>query len=214
MAANLPDGSIVSIATTYDAAKPITAISNANPAVATAAAHGFANGDLIEIKSGWQKINERIVRVASSTAGAFNIEGINTTSTSDFPVGSATPASARLISGWTQISQILSFEMSGGDQQFATYSFLEEDFERQLPTVTSARSIKIGIADDPNLAGFQALKAVGGTKTNRALRVALPNGSVLLYNGIVSFNETPTLQKGNVMQVTATFSLQGVPTRY
>ena len=118
MAANLPDGSIVSIATAYDAAKTITAISNANPAVATAAAHGFANGDLIEIKSGWQKINERIVRVAGSTAGAFNIEGISTTSTSDFPVGSATPASARLISGWTQISQILSFEMSGGDQQF------------------------------------------------------------------------------------------------
>ena len=34
------------------------------------------------------------------------------------------------------------------------------------------------------------------------------------YNGYVSFNETPTLTKGQVMQVTATFSLQGRPVRY
>ena len=114
----------------------------------------------------------------------------------------------------TQIAQVLSFEMSGGDQQFATFSFLEEDFERQLPTVTSARSIRIGIADDPTLAGFQALKALEGKRIMRALRLNLPNGAILLYNGIVAFNSTPTLTKGNVMEVSASFSLQGPPTRY
>ena len=36
----------------------------------------------------------------------------------------------------------------------------------------------------------------------------------MLYNGIVSLNETPTLTKGQVMQVRATFSLQSKPTRY
>ena len=60
MAARLPDGSTVSLAATYGAAKTITSISNANPAVATAAAHGFANGDLVVINSGWQRLNDRI----------------------------------------------------------------------------------------------------------------------------------------------------------
>ncbi len=46
------------------------------------------------------------------------------------------------------------------------------------------------------------------------MKVALPNGSVILYNGYVSFNETPTLTKGQVMQVRATISLQGRPVRY
>ena len=103
---------------------------------------------------------------------------------------------------------------SGGDQQFANFSFLEEDYERQLPTITSAQSIQIGLADDPLLAGYIALKAAGEARAIRALKVTLPNGAVLLYNGYCSFNETPTLTKGSVMQVRATFSLSGRPVRY
>ncbi len=213
IAARLPDGSTVSIATTYGAAKTITSISNANPAVATAAAHGFANGDLVVISSGWQRLNERVIRVASSAAGTFNLEGQDTTSTQYYPTGSSA-GSATPISTWTQISQILEFTTSGGDQQFANFSFLEEDFERQLPTITSAQSITIGIADDPSLPGYIALKAASMTRANRAIRLTLPDGSTIFYNGIVSLNETPTLSKGQVMQVNATFSLQSRPTRY
>lgn len=213
MAARLPDGSTVSIATTYGAAKTITSISNANPAVATAAAHGFANGDLVVISSGWQRLNDRVIRVASSAGGTFNLEGQDTTSTQYYPTGSSA-GSATPISTWTQISQILEFTTSGGDQQFANFSFLEEDFERQLPTITSAQSITIGIADDPSLPGYIALKAASMTRANRAIRLTLPDGSTIFYNGIVSLNETPTLSKGQVMQVNATFSLQSRPTRY
>lgn len=213
MAASLPDGSIVSIATAYDAVKNITGISNANPAIASAPAHGFPNGALIELRSGWNRLDSRIVRVASTAAGTFEIEGENTVSTKYFPTGSGA-GTARLITQWTQISQILEFTTSGGDQQFATFSFLENDWETQLPTVTSAQSISIGIADDPSLAGFKALKAAKATRINTALKLDLPNGSVLVYNGIVSLNETPTLNKGSVMQVNASFSLQAPPSRY
>jgi len=37
---------------------------------------------------------------------------------------------------------------------------------------------------------------------------------VLLYNGYVSFNETPSMTKGEVMGVQATFSLLSRPVRY
>ena len=47
-----------------------------------------------------------------------------------------------------------------------------------------------------------------------ALKATMPNGSVILYNGYVSFNETPTMTKNSVMVVNATFSLQGRPVRY
>ena len=212
-AATLPDGSTVALATTYGGVKTVSAISNANPGVITSAAHGLLNGAFYELKTGWQKINERIFKAANIATNALDVSGIDTTDTNRFPSGSSA-GSLREITAWTQISQILEFTTGGGEQQFSNFSFLEEDFERQLPTITSAQSITIGIADDPTLAGFIALKAAGEARAIRAVRVTLPNGSVILYNGYVSFNETPTLNKGSVMQVTATISLQGRPVRY
>jgi hypothetical protein len=98
--------------------------------------------------------------------------------------------------------------------QFVTYSFLEQDFESQLPTQSSPMSIEMTIADDDTLPGFLALKAVAETRNLVGLRATLPNGSLILFNGYVSFNETPTMTKGQVMGVKATFNLQGRPVRY
>ena len=46
------------------------------------------------------------------------------------------------------------------------------------------------------------------------LKATLPNGSIILYNGYVSLNQTPSFTKGQLMVVKATFSLQGLPIRY
>ncbi|WP_348995576.1 phage tail protein [Achromobacter sp. HNDS-1] len=213
MAVSLPNGVILSLATGYANSKTITAITNANPAVASSAAHGLANGALVELKSGWQRLNERIVRVADAAAGTFALEGMNTLSPIQFPAGTG-GGSIREITAFTQITQVLETTTSGGEMQFATFSFMENDFESQIPTQASAQSLAITIADDPTLPGYKALQAAAELREVRALRVAFPNGSVLLYNGYVSFNETPTMNKGEVMGVQATFSLLSRPVRY
>ena len=48
----------------------------------------------------------------------------------------------------------------------------------------------------------------------RALRLVLPDGSNVNYNGVVSLNETPTVTKGALMAVKADFSLANRPVRY
>lgn len=213
MAARLPDGAIVTIGTAFGASKAITGITNANPGVVASNAHGFQNNDLLIMSSGWSNLNNRIVRAAGVAANAYNLDQIDTTLTNLYPAGSGV-GNATPITAWTQISQIMDFQTQGGDQQFTSVSYLEQNFEIQLPTVVSAMSISIGIADDPTLAGYQALKAASDARAVRPLRLQLPDGSFLLYYGMVSFNETPTLGKGQVMQVKATFSLQGKPVRY
>lgn len=213
MAVKLPDGATVSLQTAVGTSKTISAVTNANPAVATSTAHGLTNGTLITVTSGWSRLNNRVVRVANVTANTFDLEGIDASNVSLFPAGSGI-GSALAITTFTQISQILDFSTSGGEQQFATFSFLEQDFETQAPTVTSAQSITIGIGDDPTLAGYIALKVAGEQRAIRALRMTLPDGSFILYNGYVSFNETPTVTKGQVMQVNASFSLLSRPVRY
>ena len=51
--AAVPTGTLFSVATTFGSAITVTAVTNANPAVCTATAHGLSNGDLIEVTSGW-----------------------------------------------------------------------------------------------------------------------------------------------------------------
>jgi hypothetical protein len=213
MAYGLPDGSIVSLATVYGSAKTVSALTNAAPPVATSTAHGLANGTLIEVTSGWNDLNARIARVSGTAANAFNLEGFDTTNTTRFNPGSG-GGSVREVVTFVEIPQILTFQTSGGDQQFWTGSFLADNFERQLPTVTSAQSITIELADDPTAPAYPALIAASDARAIRALKLALPNGSNLLYNGYVSFNSTPTLAKGQIMTTRATFTLVGRPVRY
>lgn len=213
MAAQLPDGATVLIATTYGSAKPVSAVTNASPAVATSTAHGLSNGALVLVASGWSRLNARVLRLASVATNAASFEGFDSSSTSVFTPGGGIGTMTE-ITALTQITQIMGFETTGGDQQFVNYSFLEQDFETQLPTITSAQSIKISIADDPSLAGYIALKAAGEARATRALKLLLKDGSFVLYNGVVSFNETPTVTKGAIMTVSATFSLTGRPVRY
>lgn len=213
MAVQLPNGVVISLATAYGTAKSVTAITNANPGVASSAAHGLANGAIIEVTSGWQKINERILRVAGTAASAFNLDGVDTTNVTMYPAGTGA-GSVREVTAFTQITQILELSTSGGEMQFTQYSFLENDFESQLPTQASAQSLTMSIADDPALAGYQALKKAADERAVRALKMTMPNGSVLLYNGYVSFNETPSMTKGAVMACQATFSLMSRPVRY
>lgn len=212
MSASLPDGAKLFLGTEIAPAKQITAITNANPPVATCTGHGYDNGDLIIVKSGWNGLNDRVFRVANKDTNTFELEGANTTNTTNFPPGAGVGSAQEIIQR-QQIDQVIGFSMTGGEQQYVTYAFLEEDFERNLPSVFSAQSIEVRIADDPANGGFIALTALERQKLNRPLQLVLPNGSMLLYYGTVSFSSTPSVTKGEVMSCPMTLSLQGPPTR-
>lgn len=213
MAVSLPNGAKLSLAVTYGAIIAITAASNAAPAVLSAAAHGLANGDLVEVTSSWGKLSNRIYRVSTSATGTFALEGTDTTDVKAFPVGRAN-ITVRKIATQEQILQVLTSTSSGGDMGFTDVGFLEEGSTFQLPTQAAAQSIALSIGDDPTLAGYKALKAAADARAIRALICELPTGSLIFYNAYVSLNETPTLTSNEVMAVTATFSLRAPPVRY
>jgi hypothetical protein len=213
MAVSLPNGAVVSIASAYAASVPVTAVSNANPAVVTAAGHGLSNGDIVEITSGWSRLNSRVARITNVIADTFELEGINTTSTNLYPTGGGA-GSVRKVSTWQQITQVLEFTTSGGEQQFVTYSFLEEDVEHQIPTVKSASSFAMTIGDDAELPWYSILSDANDDRIPRAVSVVLPSGSAIFYNGYVTLNKTPTLTKNELMGLQSTVSLTSEPMRY
>lgn len=212
MAVSLPNGIVLALATAYASALTVTAASNASESVLTVT-NTLVAGDYFEFVSGWSRANNRIFRVKSPTGSNLVAEGLDTTSTTLFPASSGT-GTIRKINTWTQITQIMGCTSSGGEPQYQTYSFLEQDFDSQIPTTTSAQSIALEIADDPTLAGFIALKAVALTRATTAMRGSLPQGGVILYNGIFALDETPSLTKGNLMACKSGCALQGRPVRY
>ncbi|MGO4011619.1 phage tail protein [Pseudomonas sp. ITP1] len=213
MSVKIPNGTTFEIAATLSVPKPFTAISNAQPAVLTAAAHGLIDGDVIVIDSAWAKLNGRPARVIDSDTGEFSAEGVDTTSVKSYPVGSGA-GNIREATGWTQIAQITEPTANGGEQQFLTYGFLEDDDDRQLPTNKSASSMTLPVADDPAQAYVSIVEAADEDKEPRLIRANLPGGATIYYYAYVSITATPTLSRNNIMTRTITLSFASRPTRY
>lgn len=213
MSVSLPNGALVAIASGYGTALPVTILTNASPPVATSTAHGLANGDFVEVNSGWSRLTSKVVRVAGVTANTFNLEGIDTTLTSIYPAGNGL-GSVRKVTGYTQLAQILSSSSSGGEQQFLEYQFLEADAQKRIPTFKSASGLTFSVADDITQAGYLLASAANDDRLQRAVKITLPSNSILSYNAFISINKTPSLTVNELMAVEATMSLLAEPVRY
>lgn len=213
MSVSLPNGAIIGIASGYGSSASITVLTNASPAVATVTAHGYTNGDFVEITSGWSRLTNKVVRVTGVTANTFNLEGIDTTLTSIYPAGTGI-GSVRKVTGYTQLAQILSSSSSGGEQQFLEYQFLESDSQKRIPTFKSAAGLTFSVADDITQPGFQLAVVANDDRLQRAVKITLPSASILSYNAFISVNKTPSLTVNELMACELTLSLQAEPVRY
>ncbi|MCP1173030.1 phage tail protein [Ralstonia chuxiongensis] len=214
MAVRLPNGTTFAIASAYGVAKPFSAITNAKPPHVTSVGHGLADGAIVEILSGWSSLDGRVARIDTSAADDFTLEGFDTTNVSKYPAGTGI-GSVRAVQAWQQISQVLSSAASGGEQQFYNYSFLEDTGdEKQIPTIRSARSFALTIADDPSLPHYAVLEAADEDREPRSILMTLPGGSKLYARAYVSFSKVPTTTKNEAMTIAVTLSLTGEVTRY
>ena len=212
MALSLPTGTLYALATVYAAAVPVTAGTNASEAVLTAT-NTLAAGDYVEYTGSWSRATNRVFRVKAATGTTVTLEGLDTSSTSLFPAGGAT-GSLRKITTWVPIAQMISCEPSGGEPKYATVNLLDVENEISLPDGYSAQTLAMSIADDPQLPHHAALKTAAELRKIAAIKAELPAGSKILYNGYISFDESPSMTKGQVMAVKAGSALQGRPVRY
>jgi hypothetical protein len=214
MAVYLPNGTIISIASGYGTTKNMTAVTNASEGVATLeSSHGVVEGNVIEVTSGWARLNQRIVRAGTVSTNDVVLEDINTTNTTRYPTGSGT-GTVREISGWTQVQQILNITGQGGDQNFIEYQFLESQDSVRFPTNRSAAGLELDIAEDPSLAGYILAVAADDDGEARAFKFSLPSGAILFYNAYVTIAQTPTLTVNQLAAVKMTLSFLNIATRY
>jgi len=214
MAITLSTGTVVAIASTYGASVSMSAISNASQAVATlAAGHSVVVGDFLEVTSGWDLLNGRIVRVVTVATNDITFENINTTSTSLYAAGAGT-GSIRRITAWTNITQIQNIAPGGGEQQFVDVTTIVDRTQKQIPTTRSAQTIQLQVLDDPALSYYSIVTTAASTAVPTALRMIFPNNSRLVANGYWSLQTTPNVAANAPLTANIDISFSAEPVRY
>lgn len=212
--AQVPTGATFFIASAFAASRAVTAVTNAAEAVVTSTTHGYSNGDIVEITSGWGRINRRAFRIKSVTTDTFVLEGADTTNTTFFPPGSGA-GSVRKVNTFTQITSVMNPSSSGGEPKTVTYKFVESDVEYSINDGFTATSYQLEMdADSIGSAGYTALKTLTDVQTDTILRVVLRSGSILLVPCTVALNESVSMQEGQINRVTASFNGNNRATRY
>lgn len=212
---SFPNGTTFSVSTALGAAIPFTALSNADPAVATSDTPP-ADGTIGLITSGWAALNQRVARSAGEIANtSFELEGIDTTDAVKYPAGEGA-GSFQPVTTWVQLSQVTNVQKSGGTQQFYTWQYVEDatNTQKQRPTFKNAKSLTVTLDYDPALAWYDALTKADAAQEVVVLRAVLPSGDTLYYAVYPSFDSDPSIEMNKNMENTATFSLVSLLTRY
>ena len=212
--ASVPTGTLLALATTFAAAKTVTGISNAAEAVVSCTAHGYSNGDFVQVYSGWGRLNRRSARVKSVTTDTFVLEGVNTSNTEFFPAGSG-GGTVRKVTAWTQLSKVLRPQNSGGEPKNVAVKFLESDVEESINDGFSAVTESFDIdADEFGQAGYAALQSLTEVQTDTVLKKTMKSGSIILTPGRVALNENVKMNEGQINVCAVAFNGNGRITRY
>jgi hypothetical protein len=208
MAYYFPEGSKFYFSTSLAAAKTVTAVSNASPAVATSTAHGFVDGDELLFTSGWEDATDSVFRADQLTPDTVGILGLNAVNTSFYPAGSGA-GTLQKVSNWQEIPQVLTISTNGGDARFTTIEPLAKRNSINVPTGFNAMSISVTMGHDPGNANYQAMVDIARGLNKVAFKMVLSGGAVAYGYGYMSVNEAPTLNRNQANQVTAALTFLG-----
>lgn len=216
--AQVPTGTVFSIASAFASSLPFTSATNAAETVLSlASTTGLAVNDIVEVTSGWGRLNLRIFRIkALVTNTSITLELADTSSTSFFPSpGTNAAGSVRKVNTWTDISQVTAVSSSGGDPITVDYRYLESDVRYSINDGFNASSYSVTLdADAIGTAGYTALKSLTDVQTNTILRVRTRSGQINLIPCTVALNEAVSMADGQINTVTASFNGNGRLTRY
>ena len=208
MALFFPEGSSQQFSQTFASAKTITALTNANPAVATSTAHGYSTGDEVLVTSGWEDATDSVYKVETVDANSFKLLGLDTSNTGFFPAGTGT-GTAQKVSGWTAIPQVLTISGSGGDARFTDVQLLARRNSLKIPTGFNATSITLSLAHDASQPGYITMLGISRNLSKVAFKQVISGGAVTYGYGYMNVSELPKLNSNSVNTVDAAMTVIG-----
>ena len=208
-------GSKFFYSTSFGAKKTVSSISNTDPAVATAAAHGFSNGQELLLLNGWEDAAESIWRARDVDAGTLELEDLDTSDTEWFPSGTASAGSLQLVSDWQEIGQVLEVSSTGGGRRDITVSPLARRNSIVLPAGFEASGIDFTLGFDPTRVDQKAMDKISRRLSQRvAFKFLIPGGAKLYAYGFLQKSGLPQMASQDVMKVNVSCSFLGMVSTY
>jgi hypothetical protein len=194
-------------AATYGTAINVTAVTLANPAVATATAHGQANNTVgyFNNVSGMVQLEGQAVRVKNQATNTFELQGLNTTAYSAFTAGQFIP-----VATWHTLAEATSYSIGGGEAEKLDATTLIDVVKQEEAGLLAPQSLTLNIlAQDTPSTAMAALQSLAQSGAKMVFRVRLPNGAVRIGYGEPSL-PGEDVQRGQLGTGTLSVTLKGV----
>ena len=172
---------VLAIETGSGGAKTITAIAKGNPAIITATAHGFANGDVVTLASigGMTELNGVTAVVQFKTTNTFAIAVDSTSYTTYTSGGTATPVA------YTEIGEAKTWSGLDGQANEIDVTHIR----------STAKEYRLGLQDFGNFqielnkifsdAGQAAAIAAKAAGTVKSIKLTYPTGNTQTFDALI-----------------------------
>jgi hypothetical protein len=171
----------VEVALTYSAAKTVSAITKANPGVATSTTHAMTEGTIGYFSSvgGMVELEDQVGSVDATATNTFNIEGVNTTNFTTF----STSANFTPVATWGTLSTVTGYEISGGEADQLDETTLLDN-QRQINVgMLAAEVVKLDQFNDLQAASAAFVSAAARDGSLVIFRITLSNGERRIFRG-------------------------------
>lgn len=202
----------IAIQSALSASQVISAITKANPGVATYVGADPSNGDYVKVLAvGMHQVNERVFRVANvnGAGNTFELEGENTTDYDTFVSGSF-----EIVTFGTTLATVTALQSSGGDFEFEDTSTIHTDQSTQVPTRATPIVYTFEHLWDPADTGLLALKAASDAKTQRCVRFTFASGAKVVFTGYIGAKLVPGGAARTKVSTSTVITMNGSPTPY
>lgn len=203
-----PEGSKFYFSNTLAAAKAVTIVSNANPALATAIAHGYVDSDEALFTSGWEDATDTIFRVDQQSVDTVLITGLDSSNTNWYAAGAGIGTMQKL-SGWTEIPQVLNISADGGGPRFTNVEPLAKRNAIAVPTGFDPMRVTLTLGHDASLAAYQTMVGITRTLNKVGFKIVVTGGAVGYGYGYLATSEMPNMTRGQANSVQASIALLG-----
>lgn len=175
----------VEVAKTYGSAKTVSAITKADPGVATSTSHGLTDGTIVymsEDTAGMDELAGGAYSVSNPATNTFELEQQNTTSYGTFTSGTATPVTA-----WSTLSKATGYNIPNATADELDVTTLLDRLKKTEPGLMAAQNVSIDQLSDMQSEAALIVRAAAMAGTACVFRITHnESGERVIFRGTPS----------------------------
>lgn len=172
----------IEVSKTEGSAKTVSAVTNADPGVASSTAHGLLTKSLGYFSgvTGMVNLEGQAARLGTILTDSFSLPDIKTT---NYPAFSGT-CSFVPITAWSTLSRSTSYSEGGGEGDALDDTVLLDDIKQEVNGLLAAQTVSIGISS-PTISdeALGLIRVAARESAYLVFRVTFKDGNVRVFRG-------------------------------